>query len=286
MKYETYDELYGQFSDALVGLISGGLDPVKTLSEALALCRKFLIELRAMVVNAPFANAGAEIHFFKHVKPKFYAQKILHFEVYGLDMNRPVGAKDMLLSYYNKELTYIERFFALHAPVYHYYRVGGTELDSMYFIRGAEVSFLMTPEIPEADPHYSTLMDYLFARFIAYELLQKEILRRIGLLDSALIAGVIPAPSAISGIKWTGKIVNLSELVYGLFYTGQLNNGNVQLSEIVALFERMFLVKIRDVHHTFGEIRERKVSSPSKFIESMAVAIKQRVDDDLSYKPN
>jgi len=137
--------------------------------------------------------------------------------------------------------------------------------------------------MPEIDPLYSTSMDYLFAKFIAFEALRAEIVERMGVLDGSIVAAEVVRPD--QGIKWTGKVVNLGELIYGLYYTGQLNHGNAQLSEIVALFERMFMVKIRDVHHTFGEIRERKVSSPSKFIDSMGLAIRDRVDEDLKYKP-
>ncbi len=40
-----------------------------------------------------------------------------------------------------------------------------------------------------------------------------------------------------------------------------------------------------DTVAVFGEIRERKVSSPSKFIDSMGMAIRDRVEEDLKYKP-
>lgn len=75
------------------------------------------------------------------------------------------------------------------------------------------------------------------------------------------------------------------ELVYGLHYTLQLNNGDADVTEIVNLMETMFDVKLRDAHHTFVEIRRRKIESPSRFLEQMAAAIRQRVDDDLEYKP-
>ncbi|WP_169304440.1 RteC domain-containing protein [Pedobacter frigoris] len=280
-----YDALYSQLCTALSLILSGHSDPVKRLSAAMAEIGKILSLLREKVLSIPFPSNEIEILFFKTIKPKFLAQKIFHFELYGLDMNSPVGTKDMLLAYYNIELAYIERFFSLHAAIYHYYRTRGREMDSMYFVRGVEIPLVLIPEMPEIDPLYSTSMDHLFAKFMAYELLQKEILKRIGLLDGSLVAVPALADLPDFGIKWTGKIVNLGELIYGLYYTGQFNNGNAQLAEIVTLFEQMFQVKIKDVHHTFGEIRERKVSSPTKFIDSMAASIRQRVDEDLKYKP-
>lgn len=283
MKYETFEQLYVQFTDSLAEVRSAGLGPVKILSEVLAVCGSVLKELRSMVLEDSFADEAAEIHFFKHVKPKFFALKIFHFELYGLLMGVPVGTKEAVLAFYSTELAFIARFFSLHAAAYDYYRNDRSELDHLYFVRSAEVLLPPIPEMP-VDPEYATAMDYLFAKFMAFESLQGEILKRIAVLDASLVApDVAPVER---GIKWTGKTVNLCELIYGLYYTGQLNHGNTQLSEIVSVFERMFLVKIRDVHHTFGEIRERKVSSPSKFIDSMAAAIRDRVDEDLSYKPH
>jgi hypothetical protein len=278
-----YDALYLGLSNAIVLVLANESDPVKILSAAMLEIRKTLDLLRMKVLSVPFPSQEIEILFFKMVKPKFYALKIYHFELYGLMMNKPVGSKDALVAYYNQELVFIARFFSIHSGAYDYFRTGRTELDHVYFLRGAEVVVVSVPEMPEIDLLYSTSMDYLFAKFIAYEALQGEIVKRIGLLDGSLVAADVPGPEL--GVKWTGKIVNLGELIYGLYYTGQLNHGNAQLSEIVALFERMFMVKIRDVHHTFGEIRERKVSSPSKFIDAMAAAIKDRVDEDLKYKP-
>jgi len=279
-----YDALYLELSNSIVFVLANEFDPVKILSAAMLEISKTLDLLRMKVLSVPFPSEEIEIQFFKTVKPKFYALKIFQFELYGLLMNKPVGTGDMVVAYYQQELGFIARFFFLHAAAYDYYRRGRTELDHLYFVRGVEAALGSVPEMPEADPQYATSMDYLFAKFIAFEALQEEILKRIGVLDGSVVAADLP--SFASGIKWTGKTVNLCELIYGLYYTGQLNYGNAQLSELVTVFERMFMIKIRDVHHTFGEIRERKVSSPSKFIDSMAAAIHQRVDEDLSYKPH
>jgi hypothetical protein len=278
-----YDALYLRLEAALNFILNSESDPVKVLSAAMAEIGLVLTELRAEVLSIPFPTAEIEIAFFKLVKPKFYALRIFHFERYGLLMGIPVGTKDRILAYYTSELGFIARFFSLHASLYDYYRTGRTEMDQLYFVRGAQVPVVCLPEMAEADPLYSTSMDYWFAKFMAFEQLREEILFRIAVLEGTVSTSATVLTEL--GLRWTGKIVNLGELIYGLYYTGQLNHGNAQLSEIVLAFERMFAVKIRDVHHTFGEIKERKVSSPTKFLDAMAAAIRDRVDEDLSYKP-
>lgn len=277
-----YDDLHRELNDVLGEVMANESDPVKVFSAAMPEISKTLNILRERSLAVPFAGVEEEVLFFKTVKPRFYALKIFHFELYALLMNKPVDTKDVLIAYYKQELQILSRFFSLHAGPYTYFRTGRSELDQLYFVRDVEMPELTLPDFPDGDSAYSTPMDYLFSKFIAYEALQLEILQRIGKLDGAAIA--VEPTTVPQGINWTGKVVNLCELIYGLYYTGQLNHGNTQLSDIVALFERMFSVKIRDVHHTFGEIRERKVTSPSKFLDSMAAAIRDRVDEDLKYK--
>ena len=282
---QFYDELYKRLIGFLAVLIGKEIDPVKRLAQALQEIRTVLQTLREKVLSRPFPSQEIEIWFFKTIKPKFYALRIFHIELYNLDMNKPAGTKDMLLLFYRQELKLVERFFKLNAFLYQYFKNGFSEMDAMYFTRGAEIPTVLQPELPDADPEFSTGLDYMYARFIAFEMLQTEILNRIGGLDGTLVPVQPKKPKPVPMLKWTGSHVNLVELIYGLYYTLQFNNGDVDITEIVALMEDTFGIKLRNAHHSFVEIRRRKVDSPSRFLEQMAAAIKQRVDDDLEYNP-
>ena len=280
-----YDELYKRLTGFLAVLMGKEADPVKRLAQALQEIRAVLQTLRKKVLSRPFPSKEIEIWFFKTIKPKFYAMRIFHLELYNLDMNKPAGTRDMLLAFYRQELQLVERFFKLNAFLYHYFKAGFSEMDGIYFVRGAEIPTVLQPELPDADPEFSTGLDYMYARFIAFEMLQKEILDRMAGLDGTLLPVDPRKPKPVPMLKWTGSHVNMVELIYGLYYTLQLNNGHADVTEIVALMEDTFGIKLRDAHHSFVEIRRRKVDSPSRFLEQMVAAVRQRVDDDLEYKP-
>jgi hypothetical protein len=283
---EFYDALYERLAKFLSELLMKEPEPVKRLSGPLQEIQKVLSELREKVLSRTFSSKSIEISFFKTIKPKFYALRIYQLELYGLDMNRPAAVKDALLAYYREELRQVERFFKQHAFLYQYFKSGFTEMDHLYFRRAVEVPVVLVPEMPDLGPEYSTVMDYLFSKFMAYELLQAEIIKRIGGLDGTLVVTDRPPVKPVPALKWTGSHVNLVELIYGLYYTLQFNNGDADVTEIVALMEATFSIKLRDAHHSFVEIRRRKVDSPARFLEQMAAAIRQRVDDDLDYKPH
>ncbi len=86
--------------------------------------------------------------------------------------------------------------------------------------------------------------------------------------------------------SWTGDQVNLVELIYGLYYTGQINHGNVEVKEIQEAVEQLFSVKIKAGYHVFGNIRRRKSLSPTAFLDKMRDSIQKRVDEDLAYHPH
>jgi hypothetical protein len=280
-----YEKLYRQLVELLLVITGCETDPVKRLAKALQEITLVLQILRVKVLSVPFPSQEIEIWFFKTIKPKFYALRIFHLELYSLDMNKPAGTRDMLLAFYRQELKLVERFFKLNAFLYQYFKNDFSAMDTIYFIRSAEIPTALQTELPDADAEFSTGMDYMFARFIAFEMLQQEILDRMAGLDGSLLPVEPKKPKPVPALKWTGSHVNLVELIYGLYYTLQFNNGDADVTQIVTLMEATFSIRLRDAHHSFVEIRRRKVDSPSRFLEQMAAAIRQRVDDDLDYKP-
>lgn len=278
------EELYAQLENEIKRAVSQETDPFRVLSAVLKAFRETMQKLREYVAANPFRDQNEEIRFFKQVKPRFMGRRIFYLEWYGLKSDLPVGDTHAQRRFYRKELKNVRRFFRRIAFHYRYYRSGATELDSLYFVRGMEVPSIPIPEMPEPEPGFSTAGDYLFAKIRAYELLQEFILEEIRKLDNPGKPGD-PMPD-LPKLKWTGEQVNLVELAYGIYYTGQLNHGKVEVKDIIALFEAVFQVKIKAAYHVFGNIRRRKSISTTAYIDRMREAIQQRVDEDLAHHPN
>jgi hypothetical protein len=282
MMNDYAEKLYGELREELELYADMGISAVKRVTGMIGCIQAAFRKLKAYLLEHPFETPEAEIYFFKQVKPKFIAEQVYAMELFTIEVSRPVGDEEMLKEFYKLELRYIERFLYQYRSLYQYFQYEETAFDRVYFLRGGQKSLLPIPDLlePDPDPSFSTGCDYLFGRFIAVERLQLEILKRMNGGGGSAVP-VKPKPF----LKWTGSQVNLVELVYGLYYTGQINNGDVDITELVELMETMFRFKLRDAHHSFIEIRRRKVISPARFIEQMAAAIRQRVDDDLEYKP-
>ena len=257
--------------------------PMEKLTGSVAAIRDTLGRMREEIIENPFEDQAEEILFFKDCKPRCYALMILEFEAFNLEQNKPVGTDDLLRQYYLEELELIRRFFAHNAFWYGYYRNGMTELDTVYFIRGQDLKNVLFPGAPEQDPVFSTGADYLFSKFIAFEQMQEKLLGAIRALEPAQPGAGESRKSRV--LRWTGESINLVELGYGLFDTGQFNNGQAGIGEIFSWLEENLQISIGIPARRFVEISRRKRLSRTKFLDQLRDAVNRKVDEGDAFVP-
>ncbi|MFC3559503.1 RteC domain-containing protein [Pedobacter jamesrossensis] len=284
MLSKPIEKLLIQLTDGLAHTAGQKLTPSGRLAAALQLIRRLLLLLREQVMSEPFKSKQEEIHFFKMVKPIFLAAKIFELERYNLEQSKPAGSWGKLLSYYERELEIIQRFFLHYAYLYQYFRAGAVEMDELYFLRGAEVPSVLVSEFEEHDIGFSTCGDHLFARFKAYEDLQDHIIEQIHLGSSA-DKGTQHSAYVSKKLTWTGESINLVELGYGLYDSGQLNHGKAGINDIFTWLAEHLNVSIGIPARRFVEIKRRKRLSRTRFLDNMRDSINKKIDDDERYEP-
>ncbi len=262
-------------------------DPLDKLSQSLKQVRDALIKLRKLVELHPFKQKENEIHFFKYTKPAFYCHQIYCTEMYTIETGLPFGEVDKQLEFLEGELTYIDRYFKKYAFQYQYYRLDAGDLDSLYFIRGVEVQSILLPNVPEPDRQFSTSCDYLFSKFKAFDMLKSWLLEKQTYLKSNPAAAFtdIFSPSA-DQMRWTGDTINLAELGYGLYCTGQLNNGTAGIGQIFRWLEEKLQVSIGIPAKRFAEIRGRKRLSQTRYLDDMKEGLLKKMERDDGYSPD
>lgn len=281
------EELYLQLKDEIRRIEEEETDPFKNLSAVLGAVRLALKKLRDHITANPFKDENEQICFFKHIKPKFYCLRIFYLERYAILTNIPNSDAETLVLFYREELDAVQRFFQRISFHYQYYRLGATELDNLYFMRGTKVQSVLVPEMPEFDPEFATAQDYLFSKIKAYERLRKYILAEIDKLSYQPLSVETPAKEEDTAkLTWTGDKTNLVEVIYGLFYTGQINNGNANVADIIKWMEQHLNIDLHRAYRNFLDIRNRKRDSHTRYLDKMRASIQQRVDEDNRYVPN
>ena len=253
-----------------------GISPIEKLTGIIKSINRGISDLKTELTKHPFNDNAEEISFFKKIKPRFLAAKIFELERYNLEQRAPAGTSDMLVAFFSSELKIIRRFFIRYAFQYQYYRAGLTELDELYFIRGAEVPAVLIPELSQPDLDFSTCGDYLFAKFKAFEQLQAYIAERI-----AKLTAIQGQPGRlVKPFRWTGEIVNLIELGHAVYLNGQINNGKLGIVEFFEGLGEFFGVNLGIPKKGFDDLKKRKRLSKTHFTDKMRDALVRKMDDE------
>lgn len=265
-------------------VLEAGYEHVEQLRLATQLVEKYLKRLRLKVQEKGFSSNSEEINFFKHLKPKFYQWKIYFLERYAMERGRPAFGAVEQQSWLEREMEYVERFFFQNHFLYEYYRLNYSDLDALYFVRGADRGSMLLPEVPELDKDFSTEGDYLFAKFMAFEKLRGLLLEEIN--GASRDAGEKILSRKGKRLIWTGDSTNLIELLYGLYEAKQFNDGKADIADLVDVFSQMFHVNLSNYFQRFAKIKQRKLVSKTKFLDEMVLAVAKRIDDSDAYVPS
>jgi len=255
-----------------------GIPAIQKLRGKLSSARNAMADLNSKLKGYMFRDEAEEIHFFKIVKPEFAAIYVYEQEIFKIETGKPLGDRALIIAYYEQELRYVRNFFDKHQFLYQYYLLDGHELDQAYFTRNGRTLFPIIDEPLDIDQESTTAGNYLFSKFIANEKIQDYLVTEIYTPVQEPIKKK-PTTTEIE-MKWTGDQANLIELSYGIWLTGQLNDGNASLNEIIRWVENNLSVKLGNFRKRFSEIENRKRLSSTKFLDQMKKATLTKMEED------
>jgi hypothetical protein len=230
-----------------------------------------------MVLTSDCKDQTKEIEFFKEIKQIPLSNLIYFSDIRSFEAQFPKGNKLIQKQAIIKKLNKLNRFFTVNMDFNQYIEQGRMYLDDRYFTRAYFNKFnVTTSKYYYRDPEFSTSHDLLLAkllankRFIKYlEIRLKKLNRRNG----------TKVKNVIKGFKWTSSKAALVELIYALNHTRSINNGNIELKEIVTQFQEIFDFDLKDFYKTYSEIKGRK-KSRTKFLDELSASLLFRMDKE------
>ena len=253
------------------------LDIIKQADLSIVLCRNLLSKFKKMVLTSDCKDQTKEIEFFKEIKQIPLSNLIYFSDIRSFEAQFPKGNKLIQKQTIIKKLNKLNRFFTVNMDFNQYIEQGRMYLDDRYFTRAYFNKFnVTTSKYYYRDPEFSTSHDLLLAkllankRFIKYlEIRLKKLNRRNG----------TKVKNVIKGFKWTSSKAALVELIYALNHTRSINNGNIELKEIVTQFQEIFDFDLKDFYKTYSEIKGRK-KSRTKFLDELSASLLFRMDKE------
>jgi len=251
------------------------IDNLRAIIEGL---HPLLEELRDMVTNIDLKEED-EIYFFKEVKPDILSKLMYFQEVYSIELNQPYGDVNSKKLYYSDKIQRLQLFFEKNVDVYLYYRSNSTNLDKHYFLRNHVVFNQCLKCISyDRDPKFSTCFDHKIATIRSYDMLQIYLNNKVHSMDSQAAVEYAHADLPPNPFKWTDAKSAAVELGYAIYAKGSLNNGNVDIKEIMNYLEAAFKVELGDYYRTYLSLKNRK-KDRTVFLNSLIENLVKKMDE-------
>lgn len=261
MDITTYfSQLQDQLKKDLNALNGAQSDKVTAAALRLNVIIHKLDELRQFIYSYHFKDTIEEIKFFKEQKPVVLSQYFFQKNVYRTSLVTSFMPADKKTSYYRTAMNRLSKFANRHQSFILYCMSGATSQDQLYFTRSGTIAY------PWRDPRFSTGYDEKLARILANALLKEFMTKQLTFEEKA------------GTLSWTGKKLDLVELIFALHATGSINNADTSVKPIADAFEKLFNVDLGNYHDYLQAIRSRK-KSRLVFLDKLKLSLQSKFDD-------
>ncbi|MBO9572601.1 MAG: RteC domain-containing protein [Chitinophagaceae bacterium] len=264
--------LFKEFEQKLIEIQESNTNMILSASEAIALTRAYLQQVRKKLSKQRFKNNEQEIDFFKNIKPLFTTYLFYYTEVYNIEVSRPQGGIEQQERFLKDEYTRIHYFCTVHQDFYKYYKSARSDMDASYFVREQVDKSVTNVVNSEIDSEFSTGYDQLIARFRANDMLSEYINK----LTDELHNG---KPVNNSAYSWTASQAGLAELVMALDAHATVNHQPIGIGKMAQLVSTAFNVNITNIYKIREEIKMRK-RNPTVFLDNLKLSLIRKLESD------
>jgi len=253
-KFKQWQDLRDSFDYKVELVHKEESNLLRFVQQALLLSSLSLQEAIVSIQEYTF-QPGEEVYFYKVIKPYFSGRLIYFSRLSNLEVERSMISTARLEEFYTVELERVKAVYEQHRFLYGYLRTGAVYLDDrLFFHPRPDMVTALYGLKPAPDTAYPICYDHVVAQLSAAELLQKfleEALEELR-MESSSAGALIPR------VTWTDSKTGLIELAYALQSAGVLNNGKIELQDVIAFMEKIFHVSLGNYSRTFQEILSRK----------------------------
>ncbi len=233
--------------------------------------RNILNTFKKCILKNDFKETDDEIHFFKDTKqipliPLIYYSEIRSFELQFPKVNRKTQEK-----FVGTKMRKLNRFFTHNLDFVQYVDNGLTHFDLQFYTRNfLDFYHITSSDFYFQDPEFTTPRDMLLGKVKANKMLVQYLQERLEQPKNGHINS--HHNGANKSLKWTASKTGLTELIYALHCNRVINNGNVEIKEIVASLQKVIQFDLGDFYKIYSEIKSRKISR-TKFLDDLSAGL-------------
>lgn len=228
---------------------------------------EYLESIDSDLTNYQFQSKKNEIDFFKYKLPKIYQQFFYYKTILSIENERKLHyfSKEQEIEYYincNLKLTKISED---EKELIKYIRSNMSHLDKKFFLRKNAKWRTVNLDYTIHNTNTFNLISFIIGKSNALEFIVKYINDKIQQLKNP---NEFRQNKPKFKLKWTAAKVLLMELIYGLYLLKVINNGEIEMVELIRQFEEFFDIDLKHYRSTIKDIRERKINR-TKLIDQL-----------------
>ncbi len=246
---------------------------IDATKEMISFLYEKLESMKRYVLSSSFNSPDDEIHFFKKVKPNIHSLLIFYKHVYNVEITRPIGNCKKNVVYYTDYLEKVSKSnkrYYRNNSFYQYTKSGRTDKDELYFLRHKDNDVIYTGNLTFTfiDFQFTTFYDSVLSLIIAEEKLTSYIESKIS------VSKCCDNNKNVEGLNWSNSKSSMIELIYALHISKSIPQSNIR--KIANVFERVFDIKLGDIHHTYHRMKYR-TDSRTLFLDQLKNALESHL---------
>jgi len=238
-------------------------DPLANAARMIAISGELVADLQQFTYNYKFISQEEEIRFFKEIKPVLLSNYYYYRRLFSIHLYVSYKDVESRKKLYEQELQRMERYARKNNDFFLYCMTGQTYLDDKYFTRKSKTFAHLL------DIQFSTGFDEKLARMLAHEVLKASLL---AMQKKATLS------ENYATLNWTGNKTDAAELLLAIHASGNVNNGEAEIKQLIELFEELFNIRFGNYYDTLKKIRMRK-GNRANFIEKLKDKLLLRLDE-------
>lgn len=243
------------------------------IKSAIKLTEEYLFLIQEKLADHIFQSPKAEIDYFKYEYPKIFRLYYFYHTIFSIEKEK--NSNFISLSdeknFYSNYAQNIQFFCKDELNVLREYQLYSLDNEKKLFLR----------------KHYrwrrcnitGSINDTYITNAYSTALGKRDALRDV----MKYIERRIEKPGKFQieynyNFNWTDNKCDLVELAYALYTKESINNGKIELVNLIRFFEKSFNVQLNNHHTTIQEIKQRK-KERTKYIDNLKTRLDQKLLD-------
>ena len=260
---------FSELENELTELKHSYLNVIDESTQALAIIAKYMTKLEEQLASHQFQSKAEEIEYFKFQLPLLYQHYFYYKTILSIENEREINyfSTEEEIEYYTKCSKELAQIHTNDKEVIKYIRSNLNHLDRKFFLR--KNATWRTRHLNSTQHNTNTFnsVSFTIGKNKALEIIIKYIEDKIQMLNN-------PEKAERKKIKlrWTATKVVLVELIYALFLLNVINEGKIEMHQLIHEFEEFLDIDLKHHRSILQDIRERKINK-TKFIDQLREAL-------------